>query len=93
MRTPRRYLPVNWVQWVTLALLFVTSYTTPILYLRIAHIQEHENDALQSIICYAEQRVRSAPSLTPQQRRQALGFYRQALTDAHLKPCTHNRKE
>ena len=83
----QRVRPLNWVQWLSLLLALTVAFTTPILYLRIAHIQSHENDALREILCFAEVRVRETPRLSTMQRRQAILFYRQALVDAHLKPC------
>lgn len=83
----RRFTPINWIQWLTLALATVSTGAFLILYLQIEHVQEHQNDALHSIICFAEQRVETATTLTTQARRQALSFYTQALADAHLDPC------
>lgn len=82
-----RHLPINWIQWLTLTLAFTVAFTIPVLYLRVQHVQEHQNDALREILCFAEVRVRETPHLSSLQRRQAILFYRQALSDAHLKPC------
>lgn len=60
-----------------------TVYST----LKIQEVQAHQNDALSSIICRAERVVRTSPDLTAKQRRQALNFYEQSITEAHLKPC------
>lgn len=82
-----RHLPINWIQWLTLTLAFTVAVTIPVLYLRVRHVQQHQNDALREILCFAEVRVRETPRLSTMQRRQAILFYRQALVDAHLKPC------
>ena len=79
--------PLNWIQWLTLALAVVVAATTPILYLRITNVQAHQNDALHSIICRAEHFVKTQPGIKPNQRRQALRFYEGALRDANLDPC------
>lgn len=79
--------PFNWIQWLTLLLAVVIAMTTPVLYLRISHIQEHQNDALRSIICRAESFIRHDPSLTPKQRRQALRFYEDSLASIHARSC------
>lgn len=54
---------------------------------KVQQVQAHQNDALRSIICRAERVVRTSPDLTAKQRRQALNFYEQSITEAHLKPC------
>lgn len=82
-----RLYPLNWIQWLTLALTLTVSATTPILYFRVQHVQRHQNDALHSIICRAEHVVSTEPGLTAKKRREALRFYEQALAGAHLKPC------
>ena len=82
-----RLHPLNWIQWLTLALALTVAFTTPVLYFRIQHVQEHQNDALRSIICRAEHVVRTQPGIPAKQRRDALRFYRNALAGAHLKPC------
>ena len=82
-----RLHPLNWIQWLTLALAVCVAATTPILYFRIEDVQHHQNDALRSIMCHAEHVVRTQPGLKEKQRREALHFYRTSLADAHLKPC------
>ena len=79
--------PLNWIQWLTLALALAMCFSFMVLYLRIEGVQHHENDALQSILCFAEHTVRVMPGIPAEQRRQALAFYQRALADAHLKPC------
>ena len=83
----RHSLPINWIQWLTLALAMTIAVTTPVLFFRIQDVQHHQNDALDSIICHAERVVRSSHDIAPKQRTQALRFYEQSLQDAHLKPC------
>ena len=87
-----QFHPINWIQWVTLALAFTVALTTPILYLRIQHVQQHQNDAIHAIICRAEHVVRIQPDISAKRRREALRFYRQAAADAHLKPCPKEAK-
>lgn len=82
-----RLFPINWIQWLTLLLALTVSVTTPILYFRIQNVQHHQNDALHSIICRAEHVVRTQPDIPAKQRREALHFYRHALTGAHLQSC------
>ena len=82
-----RLQPLNWIQWLTLALAVCVSATTPILYFRIQDVQHHQNDALSAIMCHAEYVVRTQPGITAQQRRSALHFYEQQITLEHLKPC------
>ena len=82
-----RLHPLNWIQWLTLALAVCVATTTPILYFRITHVQEHQNDALSAIICHAEHLIRVSKGLTPQQRSQAVHFYEQQIRLEHLKPC------
>lgn len=84
-----RFAPLNWIQWMSLALLFVVSFTTPILYMRIQNVQHHQNDAIRSIMCFAEHRARISPVLTGKQKREAIRFYTQAIADANLQPCNY----
>ena len=83
----RHFFPLNWIQWLTLALAFTVACTTPILYLRIQDVQHHQNDALRSIMCQAEHAVQVRPGIPHKQRVQALHFYQHALVSAHLNPC------
>ena len=83
----RHFAPLNWIQWVSLALAFTVAFTIPILYMRIQHVQHHQNDAIQAIICFAEKRARSSPVLTVKQKHDAIRFYQRAIADAHLQPC------
>jgi len=75
------------IQWLTLLLALCITGTLVTLYVRVQNVQKHENDALHSIICFAEHRVQVAPGFTPEQRHKALQFYSQSLADAHLAPC------
>lgn len=65
------------------------AVTTPIEFRRIEAVQAHQNDALQSIMCFAEKRIGESKQIPPKQRRQAVHFYAQALANAHLVPCPH----
>lgn len=82
--------PLNWIQWVTLALVLCVGVTVPLIFLRLENVQRHQNDALRSILCRAENVVRTEPGITVEQRRQALSFYEHALAGAHLAPCTES---
>lgn len=84
----QRFIPLNPIQWLTLALAVVMAWTIPFMYFRIQDVQHHQNDALRSVICLAEGFVRHAPHLSSEQRHQSLKFYDTALSDAHLNPCT-----
>lgn len=72
---------------LTYVLVFVIAVTTPIEFSSIRGVQAHQNDALQSIMCFAEKRIGQSKQIPPKQRRQAVRFYAQALTAAHLSPC------
>lgn len=72
--------------WVLLALL--TAATTFSL-IRVQNVQHHQNDALHSIICSAERFIRNSKHETEQQKQQALKFYDDALSSAHLAPCSN----
>ena len=81
---------MNWIQWLTLVLALVTAAAFIVLYLRIQHVQHHQNDALRSIMCRAEtvvHRTHTSAQFTMAQKRKAIRFYERALSDAHLKPC------
>lgn len=82
-----KYTPLNWIQWMTLFLFATYAATTVLLFVQVQSVQHHQNDALHSIICFAEKRVAGSPILSANQKRHALAFYRQALIDAHLRPC------
>ena len=83
----KNWHPLNWIQWLTLLLAVVSTMAFVILFLRIQHVQSHQNDALRSIICRAEKFVRTSHDLTPAQRRQALKFYEDSLSSIHAAPC------
>lgn len=75
---------------LTYLLVIFIAVTTPIEFKRIQTVQNHQNDALHSIMCRAETLVVKTPvssQFTAKQKRQALRFYRSALTHAHLPPC------
>ena len=74
---------------LTYLLVIVIAITTPIEFRRIETVQAHQNDALQSIMCFAEKRIGESHQIPAKQRRQAVRFYAQALTAAHLTPCPH----
>lgn len=79
--------PLNWIQWSTLVLLFVVPALTVVMFLRVQDVQRHQNDALHNIICFVAAAEQRNPHLSVVRKRQALTFWRRALTDAHLKPC------
>lgn len=88
------FVPLNGIQWLTLVLLaavaggfaygFSQVHDTTV---AIAGVQQHQNDALHSIMCFAEHAVRVRPGIPHDQRMQALHFYETALKKAHLPPC------
>jgi len=69
------------------ALLVVTAAAAGLSFLKIEYVQQHQNDALRSIICRAEAFVEHDRKLTPQQKQQSLHFYDSSLADANLAPC------
>ena len=79
--------PLNWIQWLTLALAVCVASTVPILYFRISNVQHHQNDALRSIMCRAEHVVKTQPGIPHKQRLDAIRFYRNAIQAANLNPC------
>ena len=83
----RHLSPLNWIQWLTLALALAIAVCVPILFFRIEAVQHHQNDALRSIMCHAEHVVKTQPGISAKQRREALHFYETSLADAHLPPC------
>lgn len=69
------------------ALLGLTAATSAIA-VTIAFVdQHHQNDALRSIMCYAEHAVRTRPGIPAKQRHEAIVFYDRALAEARLRPC------
>lgn len=74
---------------LTYLLVITIAITTPFEFTRIQTVQAHQNDALHSIICFAEHYVEHSKKTPPAQKRAALKFYDRALRDAHLTPC-HN---
>lgn len=72
---------------LTYVLVFVIAITTPIEFSSIRSVQAHQNDAIQSIMCFAEKRTVENRKLPPTQRRQTIRFFTQAITAAHLSPC------
>ena len=55
---------------------------------RVQNVQSHQDRALRSIMCFAEGFVERSPHATPEQKRQAIQFYNEALSNAHLAPCS-----
>ena len=90
----RHFVPLNGIQWLTLMLLlavvagfsygFDQQHNTN---MAVAHVQAHQNDAIRSVICFAEHVVRTRPGIPHKQRVEAVQFYRHALHHAHLPPC------
>jgi hypothetical protein len=72
---------------LTYLLVIVIAITTPLEFSRIRSVQSHQNDALQSIMCFAEKRIGESKKIPAKQRSQAVKFYAQALAKAHLTPC------
>lgn len=72
---------------LTYLLVIAIAVTTPIEFSRIRDVQAHQNDAIQSIMCFAEKRIGKSQQIPAKQRRQAVRFYAQALANAHLTPC------
>lgn len=72
---------------LTYLLVIVIAVTTPIEFSRIRDVQAHQNDAIQSIMCFAEKRTVENKQLPAKQRRQTIRFFEQALSNAHLTPC------
>ena len=72
---------------LTYLLVIAIAVTTPLEFSRIRDVQAHQNDALQSIMCFAEKRIGDSHRIPVKQRRQAVRFYAQALVAAHLSPC------
>jgi len=68
-------------------LLALTSAAALIAFIRVQDVQHHQDNALRSIMCFAEAFVEKSPHATPQQKRQAVRFYNEALSNAHLTPC------
>lgn len=79
--------PLNWIQWLTLALVPVLAALVVIVILQIQRVQHHQNDALHSIICFVSAAEQRSKTLTVTQKRQAIRFWVAALHDAHLGAC------
>jgi hypothetical protein len=79
--------PVNWIQWLTLMTVVTIGIIVPVLIVQINNVQRHQNDALRTILCFSEARIRISPTLTPKQRRDAIKFYDDALARIDAKPC------
>lgn len=77
------------ILWVLLTLL---AAATGAVAFQIQGVQHHQNDAIRSIMCFAEQRVAESPQLSAKQKRQATRFYDAAIAQAHLKPCQGGSK-
>lgn len=72
---------------LTYILVVVIAVTTPIEFSRIRTVQAHQNDAIQSIMCFAEKRTVENKQIPPKQRQQTVRFFEQALSNAGLTPC------
>jgi hypothetical protein len=81
------FVPVNGIQWLTLVLAVALAAGFTFGTMRLDNVQAHENDAIRSIMCFAELRTRQSQVLTPQQKRQGIQFYDQALAKAQIAPC------
>ena len=53
----------------------------------VVHEQQHQNDALRSILCFAEHTVKVRPGIPHKQRVAAIRFYQHAIERAHLPAC------
>jgi hypothetical protein len=72
---------------LTYLLVIFIAVTTPLEFARIRTVQAHQNDAIQSIMCFAEKRTVQNKKIPPTQRRQTIHFFVQAIAAAHLNPC------
>lgn len=80
-----RFLPLNWVQWLSLATAVSLAIIMPIIVSQLQSVQGHQDRALHSIICFVEYREKA--TLPPKRKQQAVEFWAKALRDAHLSPC------
>lgn len=87
MHLSKRFAPLNWIQWLTLLCTLALSILMPIIVLKIQDVQNHQNDALHTIICKVELAQKHSPLLSAQQKRQDLLFWDKALSGAHLASC------
>ena len=81
------FRPINGIQWLTLILIACVAVGFTYGFSALSSTQAHENDALRSIMCYAQHVVKVRPGIPPKQRHAALRFYKRAIADAHLNPC------
>ena len=70
--------------WVALCMLAAVVTITIVFTLRV---QNHENDALHTIICSIERFDVNSRKLTNAQKRQSVKFWTNELRDAHLNSC------
>lgn len=56
---------------------------------RFAAVQAHQNDALQSILCYLERRTLRSPTISDDQKVRSLRTLDRIDRVGHLRPCTN----
>ena len=72
---------------LTYLLVIYVAVSTPIFIHQIKTVQSHQNDALQSVMCFAQKRTAESKQTPAAQRRASVRFFAQALKAAHLVPC------
>ena len=85
----RRFIPKNISHIAVLyAAIIVLGLAVVFALIRTQEVQHHQDNALRSIMCFAEGFVEHSPHATAQQKMQAIQFYDEALSNAHLAPCS-----
>ena len=81
------FLPINWIQYLTLTLAIATAATTIIIFHRLDDAALHRNDALRAVICRIETAVKVSPQYTIKKKIETIKFYNSLLSTIGAEPC------
>lgn len=79
--------PVRVFQGFVAAILLGLCVSSPLLFYRVQSVQEHQNDGLHAVICFAENIIKHSKRFTPAQKTHDIEIYDHMIEVAHLDSC------
>jgi hypothetical protein len=68
-------------------LVLALAVATTLLVIRVQQSNRNQNDAIRSVLCFFERRVKASPDITAAQKTRAIRLYGEALATIHEKRC------
>ena len=88
---PQRFVPLNWIQWVSLLTTMSVAVILPLMIIQGRQQRAQANEGLRTFICYFESAAlhpRHGPPPSATQKRDIDHFFSDVLTAIHQPPCT-----